>query len=95
MLYQVLPKIKLISKKKVIDLKKKAQKKEVYVDSTPTTEELVAEDHFLLHTLLDVLMEKELILKAELQDKLDNIESELFVEECEEKKQGKKKPKKK
>lgn len=74
-------------------MKKKAREKKVYVDSTPTTEELVAEDHFLLHTLLDVLMEKELILKAELQDKLDNIESELFVDECETK--TKKKPKKK
>lgn len=80
-------------KKKVIDLKNKTQVKEV-IDNTPTTEQLVAEDHFLLHTLLDLLMEKELILKAELQDKLDNIESEFFVDECEEKKQRKKKPKK-
>jgi hypothetical protein len=59
----------------------------------PTTEELVAEDHFLLHTLLDLLIEKELVSKQEIQDKLDNIESELFVDECESK--GKKKPKKK
>jgi len=74
-------------------LKKKAQKKEVIIDDTPTTEQLVAQDHFLLHTLLDLLMEKEFITKAELQDKFDNIESELFVDECETK--AKKKPKKK
>jgi hypothetical protein len=75
-------------------MKKTSEKKEV-ADDTPTTEELVAEDHFLLHTLLDLLMEKELLTKAELQDKLDNIESEFFVDECEEKQQGRKKPKKK
>ena len=74
-------------------MKKKAQKKEVIIDDTPTTEQLVAQDHFLLHTLLDLLMEKEFITKAELQDKFDNIESELFVDECETK--GRKKLKKK
>lgn len=72
-------------------MKNKSQKKEV-IDNTPTTEELVAEDHFLLHTLLDLLMEKEFLTKQELQDKLDNIEAELFVDECEEKQQAKKKP---
>ena len=76
-------------------MKKKAQEKEVEIDNTPTTEQLVAQDHFLLHTLLDLLMEKELITKAELQDKLDNIESELFVDECEGKKQAKKPSRKK
>lgn len=75
----------------MIGLKNKSQKKEV-IDNTPTTEELVAEDHFLLHTLLDLLMEKEFLTKQELQDKLDNIEAELFVDECEEKQQAKKKP---
>jgi len=76
-------------------VKKKSPEKEAkdITDNTPTTEELVAEDHFLLHTLLDLLMEKELITKAEFQDKLDNIESELFVDECNTK--AKKKQKKK
>jgi hypothetical protein len=77
----------------VIDLKKKLPEKEAMADNTPTTEELVAEDHFLLHTLLDLLMEKEFITKAELQDKLDSIESELFVDECDAK--ARKRPKKK
>jgi hypothetical protein len=83
----------------VIELKKNPAKgiKQAAPDEMPqpTTEELVAEDHFLLHTLLDLLIEKELISKQEIQDKLDSIESELFVDECEEKKESKKKPKKK
>jgi hypothetical protein len=83
----------------VIELKKNPAKgtkpAECEEQPQPTTEELVAEDHFLLHTLLDLLIEKELISKQEIQDKLDSIESELFVDECEEKEKNKKTPKKK
>lgn len=68
---------------------KRSEKKPI-VENNPTTEQLVAEDHFLLHTLLDLLMEKEFLAKAELEDKLDSIESEFFVDECEEKKQARK-----
>jgi hypothetical protein len=48
-----------------------------------TTEQLVAETNFMLHVLIDFLIEKEIISKVEFEDKLDAVESELFVDESE------------
>jgi hypothetical protein len=48
-----------------------------------TTEQLVAETNFMLHVLIDFLIEKEIISKVEFEDKLDAVESELFADEAE------------
>ena len=70
---------------------KKADKSEVEEQLTQTTDQMVAQNNFLLHVLIDYLIEKELISKAEFQDRLDLVESELFISELECKPKKKKK----
>jgi hypothetical protein len=68
----------------------KAQDSEIEMEPQISTEQIV-----LLHVLIDYLIEKELISKVEFQDRLDLVESELFVEESSCKPKAPKKAKKK
>jgi hypothetical protein len=73
----------------------KAQDSEIEMEPQISTEQIVQENHLLLHVLIDYLIEKELISKVEFQDRLDLVESELFVEESSCKPKAPKKAKKK
>ncbi len=89
---------KIIPKRQVMILAKK-QKKEAGCDCgqqhQPGIEETTEENNFLLHVLIDYLIEREIISEAEFQDRLDLVESELFVDEQSCKPKPKKSPAKK
>ena len=67
------------------------------IDTEPqvSADQVVQENNLLLHVLIDYLIEKDLISKVEFQDRLDLVESELFVEENSYKPKASKKTKKK
>ena len=75
----------------------KAQDSEIEIEPQVSTEQIVQENNLLLHVLIDYLIEKDFMSKVEFQDRLDLVESELFVEEssCKPKAQKKKAKKKK